>query len=69
MMIKTCRAAERKTRQVTMVFKPSVYEMFQKVAHMQQISPNSLLGSLIEHHVQQHLDLVKKYDTEHPEAE
>ena len=61
-MIKTCRAAERKTRQVTMVFKPSVYEMFQKVAYMQQISPNSLLGNLIEQHVQQHLDLVKKYD-------
>ena len=66
-MVKICRTSERKTRQVTMAFKPSVYTAFQKVAYMQHIAPNGLLGELIEQHVQQHLDLIQKYDEENPE--
>ena len=61
-MIKVRRTVERKTRQVTLLFKPSVYEAFQKIAYVQQISPNSLIGNLIEDYVSEHVKLVENYD-------
>lgn len=62
-MVKTCRTSgERKTQRVNFLFKPSVYEAFQKVAHEQKVSPNSLIGELMEQYVTEHRQLVEQYD-------
>lgn len=62
-MVKTCRTSgERKTQRVNFLFKPSVYEAFQKVAHEQKVSPNSLIGELMEQYVANHRQLVEQYD-------
>lgn len=66
-MIKRCRTKERKSRQVTSLFKPTVYEAFQKIAYMKQLSVNSLLGEIMEQFVAAHPDLVAQYDKKYPE--
>lgn len=55
---------EKKTRQVTMLFKPSVYEAIQKAAYVTKTSPNNLVGKIMEEYIASHKDLIVKYDEE-----
>lgn len=54
---------EHKTKKVSFLFKPTLYQVFQKVAAMKQTSPNALIGSLMLECIQQNEDLVQKYDS------
>ena len=55
---------EKKTKQISMVVKPSVYEAFRKVAYIQGITPNSLVGDFMERYSQEHQELIQQYDKE-----
>ena len=66
-MVKTCRIkGERKSRQVTLMFKPSIYEAFQKVAYVKSMSSNALIGELVEEYVKTHQAEISQYDKENP---
>lgn len=53
---------EKKTRNVVFALKPTVYEQFKKIAHMQNITANSLVNILIEDYTDNHQNLVAVYD-------
>lgn len=55
---------EKKTRQVTMLFKPSVYEAIQKAAYVSKTSANNLIGTIMEDYVKSNQNLIVKYDEE-----
>lgn len=53
---------ERKSRQFTAAFKPSVFEALQKIAYVRRMSPNNLLGEIAEQYTTENADLVAQYD-------
>ena len=61
--IKTCKYyQERKNRQFSALFKSSVFDAFQKIAYVRQVSTNWLLGEIMEQFVSEHPDLIAQYD-------
>ena len=61
-MIKRWGSSERKTRQVTLLFKPSVYEAIQKIAYIKETSVNNLIGKLMENCMNENQELIAQYD-------
>lgn len=53
---------EKKTRVATMIFTPSVYEAFQKVAYMKHISISSLMEQLMRECCEENAELVKQFE-------
>lgn len=59
---------ERKSRQFTSAYRPSVFEALQKIAYMRYMSPNNLLNEIAEQYVAAHADTIAQYDKEHPKG-
>ena len=53
---------EKKTRQITLLCKPSTYEAIQKAAYVSETSPNHLICEVLEKWIDKHQDLVDLYD-------
>lgn len=66
--VKSCQYyKEKKNRQFSALFKSSVFDAFQKIAYVRQVSTNWLLGEIVEQFVSEHADLVAQYDKENKE--
>lgn len=60
--IKSYNDGEKKTRQATMLFKPSVYSGIKKIAYVKHSSIGGLVGEILEKYVKEHPDIIAKYD-------
>lgn len=56
------RKQEIKSRKVTMGYRPSVYEKFQKIAYIQSVSPNQILAEYMEKYVKAYQSDLDVYD-------
>ena len=60
--IRRSKVEERRNRQVTTVFRPSVYIAAQKIAYIHKCSPNNIINIALEEYIAQHQNDVVEYD-------
>lgn len=53
---------EARSRQVTVTFKPSVYESMQKIAYIYQCSTNNVLNMAVEEYAKTHQHIINEYN-------
>ena len=53
---------ETKTKRLSLLIKPSIYEQFKKVATMKQDSVNNLINNIMENVVEENKDKIELYD-------
>lgn len=58
---------EIRSRKVTMGFKPSLYKKFQKIAHIQNVSPTQIVTVYMEKYVKEHQADLEIYDSLYPD--
>ena len=56
------RKLEPKSRKVTLGFRPSVYTQFQKIAYIQNKSPNSVMSDFMDDYVEKNQRYVEMFD-------